>query len=52
MSTPGKGTEQASQALKASFPSAIPVKSVKNAWLLRDFHPYRCFPVGSYSIPV
>jgi hypothetical protein len=31
--------------------SAALVKHVKNACLLRDFCPARCFPVGSYSNP-
>jgi hypothetical protein len=51
MSTSEKGAEQTSQTPKASFLSATPVKSVKNARLLRGFRLYRCFPVGSYSDP-
>ncbi len=37
MSTSQKGSEQTSQTPKALFLSATPVKSVKNARLLRGF---------------
>jgi len=51
MSTSEKGAEQIAPAPKAALLSAALVKHVKNACLLRDFCPARCFPVGSDSNP-